>query len=259
MTPRESKEGHRAPLAAAGGGWLGSERTMRNYKPTEHWKARRRGGLPSMTKRMMLILQYLRDAQAAGFRFAELKHVRKRTINSLFERDWIFISPGLDGVRYAITGRGLKALKVYERPTRHFDGICPRCHERPRKVSADGVLYPYCDTCNKRANNRQYALKGHQYKPDGVCARCKKNPRMIYESGFVIAYCESCRREMRKEERERKHARRLELARQGKPPSCMVKGCDHPIYYTEKTTYDYCHKHYREQQNNWNRRQKEAA
>lgn len=69
---------------------------------------------PHMTFRMFQVLHHLRDAQNADSPFVALSGVHKNTIRALVESDMVFESPGLDGDRYKITGRGLKALKVYE-------------------------------------------------------------------------------------------------------------------------------------------------
>jgi hypothetical protein len=223
------------------------------------WVKRQRGGIPSITSTMMGVLRHLRQAKRDEYAYQTLSDVHGRTINALLERDWIAESPGYDGTRYYLTGRGEKALKVYERPTRHFDGLCSQCEERPRGHWSNGNLKPYCDECQRTLNNRRYHDMGNRYREGQTCPRCGERERHTYPSGFTIGYCLECRTAMRKEERERKHARRIEMARRGEPMMCIA--CEKaPIYITGKTTYDYCHACYQKQQRKYrNRKAWESA
>jgi hypothetical protein len=162
----------------------------------------------------------------------------------------------LDGVRYTITGRGMKALEVYERPTRHFDNVCPTCERRPRGVFATGKQMPYCVECYREHGRKQFALKSWQLDPDAPCSRCKKRPRHVFPSGKRITYCTHCRKVLRRTERKRKMKRKLWLISIGRPPICLK--CDQPVYHTTKTVYDYCYAHYRHMQNDYMRRRKTA-
>lgn len=221
-----------------------------------HWKSKqvKRHGLPPMTRCMAEVLAELRAAQQADMPFIHLPDLHYRTRRSLILRDWIFASPGLDGTRYKITGRGLKALAVYEQPIqRRDDGLCPTCGVRPRKVAKTGYVYGYCAECQRLHDNRQFALKGHQLDPNSLCPRCGERPRYRYPSGFIIAYCYECRAAMRQDERRRKHARLLARIQAGEFIPCIrCKKC--PRYHTDKLVYDYCHECYRAQQNDYNRR-----
>lgn len=224
---------------------------MKGY-PVENWTLRRRGGLPSMTHRMSDILCELRAAGRSETPWVDLNSVNQRTIHALEERDWIAAS--LDVSRasaYYITGRGLKALSVYEQPTRNFDNVCPTCCERPRGVYSTGSKKPYCDDCMKSHGRKQYALKGYQLRAETLCSRCHQRERHVYPSGKRIPYCAHCRTILRRVERRRKIKRRLWLISIGKPPKCLK--CDQPIYHTPNTAYDYCYQHYREQQNEYHR------
>ena len=210
-------------------------------------KAYQRQGLPLMTTIMLAVLQRLRDANQDGRKFIHLDDVHGRTLNSLERRDWIFSSPGLDGTRYCITGRGLKALDVYEAPSkRHTDGLCPRCRKNPLHQYSSGKTAGYCYQCLKK---RSKTYKGRRVNPNRLCSRCHKRPVHISSSGRARTYCTSCEKESRKEERARRIARRFEAIAQGNPPLCVLPHCNEPIYYTTNTAYDYCYKHYREEQN----------
>lgn len=210
--------------------------------------ALKRNGLPPCTERMQAVLVALRTAKEAGHPYVASAWFHGRTLRALEVRDWI--AESLDKQRapaYYITARGLKALEVYEQPTRyHYDGTCPTCEQRPRGHTSTGKLKPYCDRCQRQSDNAQYCLKGHQYKPDGLCPRCKLRPRHVYPSGFQSPYCLICRKALRKKERRAKVRRRLWLIRIGRPPVCLK--CDQPVYHTAKTVFDYCYRHYREYQ-----------
>lgn len=205
---------------------------------------RQREGLERITGRMMVVLVRLRDAKAADMPFVDLSDVYWRTLRALQARDWIFEAKGIDGVRYAITGRGLKALAIYEREGNRRDGKCPRCRTRERARSRTGKRRPYCESCTRAIAKRQYALKGYQYDPDAPCSRCKKRPRLILASGIVIAYCEQCRRERRYDENRRRLERKLRRIAAGDVPKCLK--CDNPVYYTARSVSDYCAEHVRE-------------
>lgn len=222
------------------------------------WRCKqlRRSGLPAMSRKMMHILQYLRQAKHENFPFADLPaEVHGRTINTLVERDWILASKGLDGVRYSITGRGLKALKVYEAPTRRFDGICCRCNERPRYQAKNGKLQPYCLPCNRRIGRRQHALRGRRLREETPCSRCKTRPRHRPASGRLIAYCIECKREQRKEEKQRAKKRLLKRLRAGEFVPC-IRCKEQPRHYAANSVYDYCEACYRAMQRDYRQKRK---
>lgn len=216
------------------------------------WK---RGDLPLMTLHMMEILQQLRAADESGFPFVTMK-LHYKTSDGLIDRDWVVRSIGINGDEaWKITGRGLDALRVYERPGPRRDGICPDCGIKPKQVSRNGTVYGYCHDCNQKHYKRQFALKGNQLKPEGLCARCKKRPRHIYPSGFVIVYCKKCLRVHRKAERRRKHQQLFKRIANGELILC-IRCKTEPRYHTRKVVYDYCHACYRELQNDYCRRKK---
>ena len=106
----------------------------RGVPQNDDWKVRSRRGLPSMTQHMMAVLKTLRDAKQADWPFIALPGVCKPTLKALIARDWIFESPGLDGLRYTITERGEKAIKVYEPAVeargRHLPDLRPATKSR---------------------------------------------------------------------------------------------------------------------------------
>lgn len=224
----------------------------------EHHTSRKRGGLPAMTGKMLVVLKRLRDEKQRGNLHVDLSDVHKRTLNTLFERDWIFASAGLDGVRYVITGRGMKALAIYEGTGHNFNGVC-RCGKAQRGYYKSGKRKPYCDDCLKEHGRKQYALKGWQLREDTLCSRCHKRPRHVYPSGKRIAYCSHCRSILRKQERKRKVKRRLWLIAIGRPPRCCAPGCTEAVYHTERSVYDYCYKHYRQYQNAYMRQRAQKS
>lgn len=218
------------------------------------WGNRKRRDLPLCTPPMMKVLLALREAAAADSPFVHLPHVHAATIKSLLERDWIFASPGSDGIRYKLTGRGLKALKVYEPTLRRSDHVCPACGVRPRKVYPNGREYGYCDECEKEHKRKQWKLKGKQLKHEGLCPRCKVRPKHKTNSGRVQSYCNTCKKEKAKAERKRKHQRLLERIAAGEHVKCLK--CDQPRYHTENTVYDYCYEHFRQYMSEYNDRRR---
>lgn len=222
------------------------------------WKGKSRcmGGFLPITRPMMIVLIQLRKAKAMGFPFIPVDKCDPRTLRTLVKREWIFCSTQtcLDEARYKITDLGQRVLSVYLRPVQRTDGMCPDCG-KPKRVSKNGFVYGYCTECNKKHGNRQYHFKGNQLNPDGLCARCKKRPRHQYPSGHVIAYCAKCRKSRRKRERKLKHKNRLKRIGKGEFIPC-IRCKVNPIYYTKKTTYDYCHDCYRDQQNEYLQRRK---
>lgn len=221
-------------------------------------KARKLTNQPLMTALMERALQQLRGADQAGAPFVHLPDVHKHTIRALVKRDWIFASKGLDGTRYRITGRGLKALKAYEQPPRRYDGICPVCGVRPKKVYPGGRQYGYCDECEREHKRRMWKMKGKQLDRTAPCSDCGIRPRHIYPSGAIIIYCYECRQSRRAEERRRKHARLLERIRSGEVILC-IRCHAAPRYHTTNTVYDYCYDCYRAYMNDYNDRRRPGS
>lgn len=221
-------------------------------------RQRRLTGYPVMSDQQLDVLRMLRDAAKADRPFIHLAGVHKRTLRALIEHDLIFESPGLDGVRYKITGRGVKTLAAYERPTRRSDGLCPRCGERPRRIRKRGKHKgepgPYCVECERRIYHRNHALGLLHLNPETPCSRCKKRPRHVYPSGKMITYCYHCRSVLRKRERRRKMKRKLARIAAGELIKCLK--CDQPVYHTDRTVYDYCHTHYRAYMTEYNDRRR---
>lgn len=208
---------------------------------------RKIGHYPALTSKMLAILELLESALAQDYPFIAVS-AHPRTLKALVNRDWIFASSGLDGVRYKITGRGMKALNAYrQQPPARRDGLCPTCGERPRKVAPSGYVYGYCEECNRAYGRKQYALKGHQVKAGRLCSRCHEHPCLVYPSGNTIAYCDECRRALRKDERVRKQQRLLARIEGGEVLLCVRCG-EKPRYVGGRTVYAYYHDCYREQQ-----------
>lgn len=221
-----------------------------------NWQRRRndpRLGAVNMTNAMLTVLDRLYAEAEAGGAFASLGDVHHRTITALVERDWI-VAGSVKQALYCITQRGKQARMLFKRPGHRVDGICPRCGTRLRGRYRTGTKKPYCDQCLKEAQNRQHAVKGRQLDPDGLCATCKRRPRLVRDSGDVCIYCAECRRARRKEER-KAHQRNLRARIEaGEHVPCIH--CDEPRYQTPNHIFDYCYKHYREQQNAYNRRKR---
>ncbi len=213
-------------------------------KPVENWKTRRRHGMV-MTRIEMGVLQYLREAKAHDPEcpIADLPGVDPRVIRSLMTKGWIFVSPGLDGTKYYISVHGERALRIFEKPTPRFDGICPRCNERPVHISKNGRNTRYCLECQRKQNKRKYELKLPRFQSK-ICPRCGERPRHQLKSGRYQTYCAECIHEGRKEERRRRRERELERIQNGEVLLC--RRCKNaPRRLAGKYLSDYCDDCYR--------------
>lgn len=208
------------------------------------WTMRQRRDLPMMTPPMMKLLLILRETHNADSPFIHLDGVHKRTITALLNRDWIFASPGADGTRYKITGRGLKALQVYEPVERRHDGICPDCNERPKHVTRSGRQEGYCIVCLRKSAQREYRL-GIDKNPNLPCSRCKKRPRHRQPGGKVLTFCQHCDRVLKRMAKRTKKRQQLKLLRAGGFIKCRMDECDACVHYTDKSVYDLCETHWR--------------
>lgn len=207
------------------------------------WTMRKRRDLPVMTPPMMKLLFILREAHNADSPFIHLESVNKRTITALLDRDWVFASPGTDGTRYKITGRGLKALQVYEPVERRHDGICPDCNERPKHVTKSGRQEGYCIECLRKSSQRKYHLDIDK-NPNSLCARCKKRPRHRQPGGKVITYCQHCDRVLKRAAKRKKKRDQKKQLQAGGFIKCRMAGCDACVHYTDKSVYDLCETHW---------------
>jgi hypothetical protein len=214
------------------------------------WQLWRRD-LPSMTSNMMPVLQFLREAKQQGWAFQLLVDVNKKTRRVLTERDWIFESKGPDGLKYAITERGLNALKVYEPVLKRDDGICPTCNEQPVHYYSTGRKAGYCKECLCDLARRRYKRAGNGIRQDRMCSRCRKFPVHVRPSGRAITYCMHCKNVLGRRQKKRMHRRNIKRIQNGEFLKCGREGCNEPRYHSENTVYDWCHQHYREYINDY--------
>lgn len=223
--------------------------------PNIYVKTRRRGW-PLMTPYMLGVLQHLRQSKADGWPYVLVPDVCKATLVALFERDWIFASPGSDGARYGITERGERALKVYEAPGHRYDGICPTCGLRPKHVSKSGRQDGYCLECGNASKRRAYRLKRPTVKVGRMCSRCHKRPVHVLSGGRAISYCLRCKnlRNRKAKKNYRKHNARM--ARLGIVKTCTRPGCTRPRHVTPSSVYELCREHYREWYNDYRHRKR---
>ena len=223
-----------------------------NKRQTEDfigWTSRKLTGYPVMTVQKMIVLMFLRDSADAGYPFA-IVEAQSRTIQTLMVADLIVRSPGLDGERYKITGRGRKTLEVYLQPLkRRSDGICPRCGERPLGVYKSGNRTAYCKPCQAERSAERYAEKGYEKNP-GICPTCGVREKHITSTGNVRSYCQPCRRKYAKKERRRRQKRLNWKIDIGLPVLC-IKCKERQRVRHGKTVYDYCHECYREYMNEY--------
>lgn len=202
-------------------------------------KSKQRTGHETMTGPMQDVLRYLRDMKRQGCEFVELHYplAHGATLKHLFERDWIFESPGLDGMRYKITGRGLQALSAYEHPVQRRDGICPGCGERERHVSSSGRRISYCLECERercRGKNRRARLR------PGLCKKCKQQPKRQYSSGLYSDLCLDCDREHGRVKDRRERQRVYEAVASGAPVPVCVQCKARPRRVFANSVSDWC-------------------
>lgn len=117
------------------------------------------------------------------------------TLRLLCQRDWIVPAWKMfDEERYAITGRGMKALEKAE-SLRHKPpkgNLCYRCGIAPRHVYPTGRRVAYCQSCQKDVGKEHYARRRTNYKP-GLCSTCGLHPRVVTASGYVYRCCQDCK------------------------------------------------------------------
>lgn len=202
-----------------------------------------RQGLPVMSDIQLGILQSLRAAKRRDDPFV-LVSAHPRTLRSMVEHDWMYEG---QEKHFAITGRGLNALAVYEAPSpRHDDGLCPDCRFRPVHVYTTGRRDGYCLECKKEHQRLGYKRNAQQVRSI-TCPQCKERPRQQYSHGRYHAYCKECRHANRAEERRLRRIRDLERVQRGEFLPCR---CCHekPRYVTGKTVQDYCPECYHQKQ-----------
>lgn len=231
----------------------------------------KRRGLPGISPYMLAALKSLREAKEnakeSGFpgeAFAELPGLHKHTLRALldFNRDWIVaetLTETVGGTRYAITARGLKALKVYEPELRRNDGICPDCGLRPKHVYTTGRKAGYCAVClSKQAKWRdQHGL--YKGVPDRPCSRCKKKPRHQLPGGRLITYCKRCNQTLKRQGRRRRRKALLKAVQAGAPvPMCKACG-ERPRRVGPNYVDEMCEECRRAYQRDYHNRRKKAA
>lgn len=216
-------EGCNNPRHVYPGGSKSSYCSKHNYLR----RAKIRDGLDSMTGQMAEILLYLKNAKESGVEFSPLEYpfAHGVAINNLIERDWIFGSRSAfdNSVLYKITGRGLKALKVYLPRRNRNDGMCTRCGVRPRQTRSSGKLDNYCAECESVRNAQRRKNGTADGDPNRCCSRCGVRPRHQYPGGRLSSYCTECENARCRERNRRQRQQLLKDIRSGGPvPLCKV-------------------------------------
>jgi hypothetical protein len=152
----------------------------------------RRHGYAPMTPVMMQALIQLSAQDDVGYVWLDLADVHGNSKNAMRKRDWIVMSNGIDGTKYHITTRGVKALKHYQKTLRRKDGICPDCGINPVAYSADGKKQKYCRECYRKIGRRKNKRNMRRYGQ--LCPTCKERERYVMPCGKVSAHCQECRR-----------------------------------------------------------------
>lgn len=224
---------------------------LRLKKPAWQWKANsaKRGGIGIITRGMLTALWLLHLAEEDDAPWLYLEEFDPRVARSLCRRGWAAEAPAnaLDRARYRISALGLKALKVYSRPARRRDGLCPTCGTRPKYRMPCGRVYGYCKECDREAKRKARKMKRPRVRAGRPCSRCRTRP--VYESEAKrYTFCYECLKEYRKEQRERRRARMMERLKKGEPVLC-IRCKRETVYHTEKSVFDYCRKCFYEMQN----------
>lgn len=222
--------------------WPSGERAV--YCDAHLWmrSTKKRDDLPSMSGEQRRTLLHLRECKRAGWPFVELdpSEFNGRTVRTLAERYWVFISRGEDGVRVGITGHGMEALNAYLPPRNRHDGICPACEMRPRRVRRSGKIAPYCTQCERSLtlvkNNHLRRLPEYTERP---CTRCHERPRHRHAGGLGCSQCIQCERERAQKRNARKRQQEIDNARKGIVEPCRNCGV-RPRKVFENSVARYC-------------------
>lgn len=207
-------------------------------KPSGYWMRTRRGE-PVMSSLMLDVLLRLQAALRDDTPFIHLENVHKRTLNALLCRDYIFASPGLDGVRYKLTGRGEKAIQIYNAPPlRRSDGLCPTCGIHPIHHYSTGASAGYCKECASAYKNLQQKRLRKQQR-GRICPDCRERECYVTSTGSLRAWCKPCMDKRRKIEREKRRRIALERVQSGEVLLCYCCKAK-PRQVTANTVQDYC-------------------
>lgn len=206
-------------------------------------KSKGRKGEDVLTGPMRDVLHYLLDSKHAGYPFQALGYpeVRTRTLNSLFNRDWINWSDGIDGVvKYAITTRGEEKLAYYETMINRPDGVCPCCGVAERHVRSSGIQDAYCIDCLHLRSAEKRARGGDLGNIHRPCSRCHKRSRHQYPNGRYSTYCKHCETVRRRRNARKERRSLLKRVQAGAPvPVCQI--CkQHPRKVFPNSISNYC-------------------
>lgn len=205
-------------------------------------KSKQRDGQPSMTGQMRDILVYLVKMKRAGYIWVQLKYpfAHGKTLDGLFERDWVFRSTIESGTAYKITFRGEDALAYFDATASRRDGICPRCRINPRHVRSGGDTDGYCIECLRIRGIEKRKRGGCNGDITRPCSRCKKRGRHQYPNGQWSTYCKHCEA-VNRCRNARKQRRRLVKAIQSGAPTPICKRCgERPRRVFTNSISDYC-------------------
>ena len=189
-------------------------------------KSKHRKGEDVMTGPMRDVLHFLLDYKRAGYPFQELGYpaVRARTLKSLYQRDWIDQSKGIDDTtKYAITLRGEESLAYYETMINRPDGLCPRCGVAEKHVRSSGIQDAYCIDCLRLRGIEKRARGGDLGNIHRPCSRCKKRARHQYPNGKYSTYCSHCETVNRRRNARKARRRLVASVKAGAPvPMCQL-------------------------------------
>lgn len=220
---------------------------------------RQRDGLPAASGGVRQLLAYMVECKKAGVDWVPLgwPTVGGRTIQAALDRDWIFQSDGVDGVRYKLTSRGEDVHLRYQGVRSRRDQICPSCGERERHIRSSGTRDAYCLECLRAVSRRKAARRRNAPHNPRPCPKCRQSDVHVYSSGRAANYCFECESERIRENTRKRRAAELERAHRGEIAPCARCG-ERPRVVTTNSVNHYCAE-CRTQYNRQNRARRLAA
>jgi len=230
-------------------------RTTPVRRPDGYWQRNRAGVTCSSLS--FGALERLVEAERDGWPFVPLPGVHQNTINALVNQNWVIASDGLDGMRYSITAEGKRVHRLFSKPPKRTDGICPVCGVRPKHRYPSGT-YGYCLECDHESKRRNRELGRPHLNPNRLCSACHERPLHRMSGGKFSTYCTECRHAKRAAEKRAQHDRDLARIRNGEVLLCRC--CKkRPRAYTERYVRDRCNECQQEYMAEYNDRRRPGS
>lgn len=181
--------------------------TTPKKRPDGYWQ-RKRAGITCSSLSFEALGQLI-EAEGQGWPFIPLPDVHPHTINALQNQNWIISSDGLDGIRYCITSEGKRVYRLFSKPPKRTDGICPTCGVRPKHRYPSGLLYGYCLECENKSKRRNYALGRQRINSESVIIT--RVTEVQHDPEDVARVIEQANRVIARQERKARRGRVAEL------------------------------------------------